>query len=84
VRVNVNAAPSANAGLDTALCQGFCAVIGGTPAGSGGTSPLQYSWTPTIGLDANNIPNPLACPLVTTTYVVQVTDSTDVSLPTRC
>jgi gliding motility-associated-like protein len=75
VRVNVNAAPSANAGLDTALCQGFCAVIGGTPAGSGGTSPLQYSWTPTIGLDANNIPNPLACPLVTTTYVVQVTDS---------
>ncbi|MBL7778270.1 MAG: tandem-95 repeat protein, partial [Chitinophagales bacterium] len=75
VRVNLNPAPVANAGTDTTVCTGFCVQIGGSPTGSSGTNPLQYSWTPTIGLNANNVSNPLACPQITTTYIVQVTDS---------
>ncbi len=75
VSVNVNPAPVVNAGLDTTICSGFCVTIGGIPTGSAGTSPYQYSWTPTLGLNANNTANPLACPLITTTYTVQLTDS---------
>ncbi|MFN8285574.1 MAG: Ig-like domain-containing protein [Chitinophagales bacterium] len=75
ITISQNPAPSANAGADTIVCQGFCVSLGTLQTGSGGTSPLQYSWTPTVGLNANNTANPLACPLLTTTYVVQVTDS---------
>ncbi len=75
VVVRFNAAPSANAGADTAVCQGFCVQLGTASTGTGGSGTLQYSWTPTVGLNANNTANPLACPVVTTTYVVLVTDT---------
>jgi hypothetical protein len=42
---------------------------------SGGVGPYSYSWVPTSGLNATNIPTPLASPGVTTTYTVRVTDS---------
>ena len=75
VKVVINTAPSANAGRDTILCSGFCVTLGSGSTGTGGTPPYQYLWAPTIGLNANNTPNPLACPLITTTFNVQVTDS---------
>ncbi|MCX6199132.1 MAG: Ig-like domain-containing protein [Bacteroidetes bacterium] len=75
VKVIIHPAPSANAGTDTTLCSGFCVNIGSAATGFGGTAPYQYLWSPTVGLSANNTANPLACPLVTTTYNVQVTDS---------
>lgn len=34
---------------------------------------LQYDWSPATGLSAVNIPNPVASPLTTTQYIVQVT-----------
>jgi len=43
---------------------------------TGGEAPyVSYSWTPIAGLSDPNIENPVAKPLVTTTYTVTVTDS---------
>ena len=42
---------------------------------SGGVPGYTYSWAPTTGLSNPAIANPVASPLVTTTYVLTVTDS---------
>lgn len=42
-----------------------------TPAGSG----FVYSWTPVLGLDNPNIPNPVATPNTSTTYFLTATDT---------
>jgi gliding motility-associated-like protein len=73
VTVQQNATPVANAGADTALCAGFCTTLNGSA--TGGSGNYQYAWSPTVGLSNNNTPNPLACPQVTTTYILTVTDS---------
>jgi gliding motility-associated-like protein len=39
------------------------------------TGGKQYDWTPSAGLSAANIPNPVVNPAITTTYSVVVTDS---------
>ncbi len=39
-----------------------------------GSSPYGYSWSPTTGLSASNISNPVASPTVTTTYTLTSTD----------
>ena len=75
VKITQNPAPIANAGADTALCSGFGKILGGNPTASGGTGTYHYSWTPTLGLNANNTSNPSAYPLTTTIYQVLVTDS---------
>jgi len=36
---------------------------------------ISYSWSPSKGLSATNIPNPVASPALTTTYVVSITDT---------
>uniref|UniRef100_UPI00404A7E06 DUF7948 domain-containing protein n=1 Tax=Fulvivirga sp. TaxID=1931237 RepID=UPI00404A7E06 len=43
----------------------------GYQLGAGGG--IAYSWSPSIGLNSNNIANPLASPTVTTTYTVTIT-----------
>jgi PKD repeat protein len=73
--VVVNKRPTAEAGPDREIVQGSSVVIGGSPAGSGGTAPYTYSWAPTSGLDDASIANPTASPSATTTYTVAVTDS---------
>jgi hypothetical protein len=40
---------------------------------SGGTSPIQFSWSPTAGLSNSTILDPIASPLVGTNYVLTVT-----------
>jgi hypothetical protein len=42
---------------------------------NGGTPGYTYSWSPAAGLNNSGISNPVACPTVTTTYTVTVTDS---------
>lgn len=53
-----------DAGLNTAICQPANSIqlnaVGGT----------VFSWLPTTGLSASNISNPIASPIVTTTYHV--------------
>lgn len=58
--------PTANAGEDTTIYFGESAFLDG----SGG---VEYSWSPTTGLSDPNSENPIATPLVTTTYTVTVT-----------
>lgn len=70
--VNVVALPAANAGADTAICPGAGAPIGGSPTGPGGSS---FAWSPSTGLSSATAANPTATPVITTTYIVQVTNS---------
>ncbi len=52
---------------DTAICQGGSIQLS---VGSGDT----FSWSPTTGLSDPTIANPIATPLVSTTYVATITD----------
>lgn len=61
-------APVINAGEDQSVSQGYPTQLGA----SGG---VQYRWEPIEGLDNSSTPNPVATPLVTTTYVVFAKDS---------
>lgn len=71
VTVTVNTNPVADAGLDQTLCLGETATIGGSPTGPAGSS---YLWDNAISLSAANVANPIATPIITTTYSVTVTD----------
>lgn len=58
-----------DAGPDTSLCIGQSVMM----QASGGSS---YSWSPSIGLNDTTIANPIASPLVTTTYTVTISGGT--------
>ncbi len=70
VTVFVKPFPNIVAGPDVSICQGASVEISAT----GGTS---YSWSPPGTLDNPNISNPVASPLVTTTYTVSATNVND-------
>ncbi len=72
VTISINPLPIVDAGLDQAICIGDSIIIGGAPTGPAGSS---YVWTPSVSLDDDTLANPTALPLVTTTYIVVVTDS---------
>ena len=61
-----------NAGVDKSMCQGDTTQLNAVV--SGGVSPYTYAWSPSISLSNASIPNPLAFPMVNTTYSVTVTD----------
>lgn len=44
-------------------------------AASGGTPPYSYQWMPSAGLNNPLLPNPIASPNFTTTYLLTVTDA---------
>ncbi len=56
----------------SAVGDSVCLNQSGALSAGGGTS---YTWTPATGLSCTNCQNPLAAPLVTTTYSVIVTDA---------
>ncbi|MCF8254994.1 MAG: gliding motility-associated C-terminal domain-containing protein [Bacteroidia bacterium] len=58
---------SASAGLDTSICEGLSVGLNA----SGGAS---YLWLNPYNLSDPSIPNPIASPLVDTTYYVQISD----------
>ena len=64
----------ADAGPDRTVCHGSCTTIGGFPSATGGLPQYQYSWSPSAGLSDPNAANPVACPVVTTSYTLTVTD----------
>jgi len=70
VLVTVNPLPTANAGNNTTICSGNSTTL----HASGGSA---YSWSPTTGLSATNINNPVASPTSTTIYYVTVADDND-------
>ena len=79
VTVNVsNSTLVAEAGNNVAFCQGSSVsiTIGGSPTIVGGTAPFSYTWSPSTGLSSTIVANPVATPLVSTTYSVVVIDAT--------
>ncbi|MAT39049.1 MAG: hypothetical protein CL946_05535 [Ectothiorhodospiraceae bacterium] len=73
ITITVYPTPLADAGSDEALCSGGAVTLGNPPVG--GTPPYAYSWSPSAGLDAVDVQQPLAAPDVTTTYTLTVTDA---------
>ncbi|MBK7967216.1 MAG: gliding motility-associated C-terminal domain-containing protein [Bacteroidetes bacterium] len=67
VIVSVNPLPTADAGIDTLLCNGSSIALLGT----GG---ISYQWSPATDLNNPNIANPIASPSSMITYTVMVTD----------
>ena len=67
ITMAVNPFPIANAGNDVNICTGGSTALQAT----GGTT---YSWSPVAGLSNPNIANPIASPVVTTTYTVTVSN----------
>jgi gliding motility-associated-like protein len=59
--------PTANAGIDTSICNGNSVQLNGTGVGT-------YSWSPSINLNNSSIPNPIASPSLTTNYILTVTN----------
>lgn len=72
VLVTVNPLPTVNAGNDVAICEEDTAQLQASGASS-------YVWTPSTGLSDTTIANPLAFPIVTTTYIVTGTDTNSCS-----
>lgn len=68
VMVTVLALPTADAGSDAAICPGGQATLNGT----GG---ISCNWSPSAGLNAANICQPVASPSLTTDYILTVTDA---------
>jgi hypothetical protein len=66
---------TADAGFDQTICEGSSITIGGSPTASGGLPPYTYSWLPATGLSSATVANPIASPIVTTTYTVTVIDA---------
>jgi large repetitive protein len=67
--INLNAVPVASAGGDVTICLGSSTQLNG----SGGTT---YLWSPATGLSNPNIANPVASPIVTTSYILTVYSNT--------
>ncbi len=74
--VTERVSPIAEAGASQTVCEGDSVQIGGTPAGTGGTPPLSFSWTPSMLMGDTTLANPYATPLAPSTlYVLTVSDS---------
>jgi len=71
VTYEVLGTPNTNAGSDATICVGNSAQLNATGVSS------QVTWTPATGLSSTTIPNPIASPLVTTTYQVTSCGVTD-------
>lgn len=72
VMLQVLSLPIIDAGSDTVLCAGDSIQL----SGSGG---ISYVWTPGNSLSDDSISNPLAFPIITTTYILSGTDVTGCS-----
>jgi gliding motility-associated-like protein len=68
VVVTVHALPVADAGPDVTMCAGASVQLNGSGGGN-------YAWSPPTGLSDPAVANPLANPVLTTNYVLTVTDS---------
>ncbi|GIV32520.1 MAG: hypothetical protein KatS3mg031_0055 [Chitinophagales bacterium] len=66
INVIPNPNPPVDAGPSVQICQGSSTQLNAT----GPPNVVSYRWIPTTGLSNPNIPDPVASPLVTTTYRV--------------
>ncbi len=66
---------SVNAGADDTICKNSSTAIDLTVVDSSGVGKFKYQWTPATGLNSATIQDPVASPVVTTSYAVVVTDT---------
>ncbi|MEY2828839.1 MAG: hypothetical protein RIQ33_697 [Bacteroidota bacterium] len=79
ILVDVYAPIQAFAGLDQVVCAGNSIILGGSPiVATGGTGAYLYNWQPAATLNSINSNHPVATPTETTTYILTVTDSTNI------
>lgn len=71
---------TANAGPDKTKCNLTEPISIGSPLSTTCLPDATFSWSPSTGLSATNIPQPLASPNVTTIYTLTVTQGTYVSI----
>ena len=50
--------------VNDSICKGESVQL------AAGTAPASFSWSPSAGLSASNVPNPIASPAVSTDYIV--------------
>ncbi|MGB0806221.1 MAG: gliding motility-associated C-terminal domain-containing protein [Salibacteraceae bacterium] len=62
-----------DAGSDQTTCEAIPVTIGGSPTSQNPNNTI--SWSPTTGLNDPSLPNPIASPTTTTTYVVSLTNA---------
>ena len=67
ILITVNNIPNINAGNDENICYGTNVQLNATGVGG-------FVWTPSDGLNDAFIANPIASPLINTSYTVEVTD----------
>lgn len=68
ITVTITTIAMAEAGINDTICQGSSTQLSAT----GG---IDFSWYPTVGLDDSHIANPVASPIITTSYTVTVFSS---------
>jgi gliding motility-associated-like protein len=69
-QVTVNPSPTVSPGPDLVVLEGGQVTLGATASGDS----LTYQWTPSTGLNYDNILNPVASPADNTTYKLTVTN----------
>lgn len=72
VAFTANLLPVVSAGPDLEIVYGLTGTIGGSPTNPVGTTLV---WTPNLDLSSNIIANPVSSSILTTTYLVTVTDT---------
>ena len=70
--LTINSSPTADAGSNTSICAGNSMVLRGSPTGPSGAT---YLWDNASSLNDPTLANPVASPMVTTTYTVTVTNA---------
>ncbi|MGI4020409.1 MAG: PKD domain-containing protein [Janthinobacterium lividum] len=70
-QIIINPTPKVDAGKDISLLEGNTITLNPTVSGNN----LQYKWTPAVGLDHDNIKNPIASPVINTIYKLTVTSA---------
>ncbi|MBU0486328.1 MAG: hypothetical protein KKA07_08210, partial [Bacteroidetes bacterium] len=66
------------AGPDKFICFGNSVQIEGVV--TGGAAPLNFSWSPSLGLSSTNVADPIASPSVSTTYILSGSDAAGCAL----
>lgn len=70
-QITINPTPKVVVGKDILLLEGNSITLKPTVSGDN----LQYKWTPAVGLDHDDVKNPVASPSVNTTYKLTVTSA---------
>ncbi len=70
-QITVYPTPKVNAGKDVLFLDGGNATLNATASGNN----LTYKWTPAVGLNYDNVLNPVAQPTANTTYTLTVTSA---------